>query len=130
MTIASICERINNLITTVRKPLQSIPAVLLVCGAISRPGLSAMLITANIIRRQAEAGAYFGPLPDGTANVQEAKERIRVEEIIKAIKSDMKIEVGIPAGGIQIQATGANAGGPVEVVGFNINPVHGDGIAR
>lgn len=130
MTIASICNKINDLISLVRKPLNAIPAALIVCGAINRPGLSAMLITANIIRRQAEAGAYFGPLPDGSANIQEAKERIRVEEIVNAIKSSMKIEVGIPAGSIQIQATGGNAGGPVEVLGFNVNPVHGDGIAR
>ena len=130
MTIESICNSINGLIKTVRKPLNKVPAILLTCGAINRPGLSPMLIASNIIRRQPEAGAIPGPSPNGYANISEAMERIRVEEIVNAIKSDMKIEIGIPIGGIQIQATGANAGGPVEVVGFNINPVHGDGVAR
>ena len=57
-------------------------------------------------------------------------ERIRVEEIVKAIKTDAKVEIGLPVGSIQIQGTGANAGGPVEILGFNINPVHGDGVVR
>ncbi len=114
----------------VRKPLNAIPAALILCGAVNRPGLSPMLIASNIIRRLPEAGAYFGPLKNGSANIMEAVERIRIEEIVKAIKSDMRIEGGINIGGIQFQGTGASAAGPVEVVGFNINPVHVDAIAR
>lgn len=130
MTVESICDKINSLISIVRKPLNAIPAALIVCGAINRPGLSPMLIAARIIRRQTEAGAFSGPLSDGSANIMEAMERVRIEEIVNAIKSDLRVEVGIPIGGIQFQGTGANAAGPVEIAGFNINPVHGDGIAR
>lgn len=131
MTIESICDKITSLINTVRKPLTAIPAALLVCGAIKRPGLSATLIAANIIRRYAEAGIPTdSTLPDGSPSIARIMERIRIEEIVKAIKTDAKIEVGLPVGSIQIQGTGANAGGPVEILGFNINPVHGDGVVR
>ena len=131
MTIESICDKLNSLISTVRKPLTAIPAALLVCGAVNRPGLSPMLLASNIIKRYADAGIpSTSTLPDGRPSIARMMERIRAEEFIKAIKTDMKIEVGIPIGSIQIQATGANAGGPVEVLGFNVNPVHGDGVAR
>lgn len=126
MTIDSICEKLTSLMRTVRKPLRAIPAALIVCGAINRPGLSAIEVASNIIRRQAEAGRYFGALRDGSENPEEAMERIRVEEIFKAVMQMAKVEVGIPIGGIQFQGT---AVGNV-VTGFNINPVHGDGIVR
>lgn len=128
MTIQSICDSINKLITAARTPLATIPSAILVCSAINRPGISPMLIAANIIRRQSEAGAPFGPAADGGANIAEAMERIRVEEIVKAIKMDSKVQIGIPIGGIQFVGTGANAGGPVTITGFNINAPHGVGI--
>lgn len=128
MTIQKICDGIEKAIKYCRVPLTYIPATILVCSAIQRPGLSAMIIAANIIKRQTEAGAPYGPSADGSANVAEAMERIRVEEMVKALKMDSRVQVGIPVGGIQITASGGNAGGPIQVVGFNINNAHGDGI--
>ena len=128
LTIQKICDGIEKVINACRVPLTYIPATILVCSAIQRPGLSAMIIASNIIKRQTEAGAPYGPAADGTANVAEAMERIRVEEMVKALKMDSRVQVGIPIGGIQFVGTGANAGGPVEVSGFNINNAHGDGI--
>lgn len=128
MTIKSICEKIDNVIDVVRKPMAAIPAGILACSAINRPGLSPMMIASNIIRRQSEAGAPFGPAADGGANIAEAMERIRVEEIVKAIKMDARVQVGIPIGGIEFVGTGENAGGSVVIHGFNINAPHGDGI--
>lgn len=126
--IDKVCSFIENVTAKARGPLQTIPSIILVCSAINRPGLSAMLITSNIIRRQSEAGAIAGPAKDGGANIAEAMERIRVEEMIKALKMDAKIQIGIPIGAIQFTGTGANAGGPVVVTGFNINSPHGIGI--
>lgn len=128
LAIEKICQGIEMLIQKARVPLAYIPADILVCSAIARPGLSAMVIASNIIRRQSEAGAPVGASADGSANVSEAMERIRVEEMVKALKMDARIQVGLPIGGIQITGTGANAGGPVAITGFNINNAHGDGI--
>ena len=130
-TIDKIYDTIMTAFSAVRKPLMPISAALIAGGSITRPGLSAIMIASNIIRRQSEAGAYFGPLKDGSANVSEAMERIRVEEIVKAIKEDMKVEIAIPPGGISITGTGNALGIPaINITGTNINPVHGDGIAR
>ena len=128
MTTNDICDKISNWINIARVPLAAIPAAILTCSAINRPGLSPMIIASNIIRRQSEAGAPFGRAADGSANVAEAMERIRVEEMVKALKMDAKVQVGIPIGGIQFQGTGYNAGGPVVIKGFNPNSPWGVGI--
>ena len=127
-SIKKICDGIEKAIEYCRVPMTYIPAAMLVCSAVQRPGLSAMIIASNIIRRQAEAGAPFGNSADGSANVSEAMERIRVEEMVKALKMDARVQIGLPIGGIQITGTGGNAGGPVQITGFNINNAHGDGI--
>lgn len=128
MGIDSICNAISSAIEKARAPIATIPAILLICSAIKRPGLSAMVIASRIIQRQAEAGASFGAAADGTANVSEAMERIRVEEMVKALKMESRIQGATPIGGIQVIATGANAGGPVVCNGFNINMPRTDGI--
>ena len=123
MTVSSICEKINGLISKVRAPMTQIPAILIACSAIQRPGLSPMLIASNIIRRQSEAGAYFGPLADGSANRMEAMEVIRVEEIVKAIKEDLWIQGAVPAGAATMTGTAATAGGPAPVTVTNPLPI-------
>ena len=128
LTVKKICENVNNLIKYARAPMATIPSAILVSSAINRPGLSPMLTTANIIRRAQEAGIIPGWTADGGQCVNEAMERIRVEEIFKAIKLDGKVQISIPAGAIQFTGTGANAGGPMVITGFNINAPHGFGI--
>lgn len=130
MGIESICQSISNLIDKVRAPLSAIPAIILICSAIKRPGLSAMMIAANIIRRQSEAGAPIGANIDGSRNIAEAMEVIRVEEMLKAIHLDGKVEVAIPIGGITSVGSGANSGGPVVITSVNTKPVSGYGIFR
>lgn len=128
MSIQQICDGIESVIKKCRVPLTYIPATILVCSAVQRPGLSAMVIASNIIKRQAEAGAPFGPSADGTRNVSEAMERIRIEEMVKALKLDSRVQIGLPIGGISVTATGMSPSGPVTVTGFNTNNAHGDGI--
>ena len=41
---------------------------------------------------------------------------------------DAKVQIGIPIAGIRFRGTGANAGGPIIVEGFNVNAPHGVGI--
>lgn len=128
MNISSICKSISSLMEKARAPLAPIPAIILACSAIKRPGLSAITIAGNIIRRQSEAGAPVGLNIDGSRNVAEAMEVIRVEEILKAIRLEGKVEIAIPIGGITTLGQGANSGGPVVVTSVNTNPVYGTGI--
>lgn len=80
-----------------------------------RPGLSPTKIASEIIKRQSEAGAIIGVNDDGSANISEKMELIRVEEIINAILLDSKIKVTIVPG----QITGPTGGGaPTTIVSF------------
>lgn len=81
-----------------------------------RSGLSPKKIAAEIIRRQSEAGLPVGPLASGEISPDELMERIRIEEIVKAIMVEMKTDVIVKPGAL-IQASGGNVGGPIQVVG-------------
>jgi len=111
------------------KPITPLPPPLLLSGSKLRPGLSARDIAARIISRQSEAGAPVGALSDGSANISEAMEVIRIEEIINALITEAKIEIIIPPG-TPISAVGGNAGGPVVVQGATISFGQGSGVIR
>ena len=115
MNVYDIFDTVEKMISVVRKPLVQIPTVLAVCGAVNKPGLSPMLIAASIIARRHEAGAYSGPAPDGSQNVDEAMEVIRIEEICEAIKNDLSLQGGIPPGGIHMTGTAMPNAGPAAV---------------
>lgn len=87
------------------------------------PGLSPRKIAAEIISRQSEAGAPFGPLPSGAANVAEKMELIRVQEIVKALQQDARITVAIPPG-MLVTGTAASPAGPLPVISTTITPAH------
>jgi hypothetical protein len=93
-----------------------VPPSLILFGVPSRPGLSAQKIASSVIRRKAEAGLSVGDLPSGEVSPDELMERIRIEEIIKAIQSDMIITVALPPG-ITVVSAGASPAGPVTTVG-------------
>lgn len=130
MPITTIITTIKNLLDTTKIPTIPIPPLLLSMGAQFRPGISPKMVAANIISRQAEAGAPFGPNADGSANIAEAMEVIRIEEIMKALKYDAQIQISIPPNSIDIVATGVNGGGPVVVRGGNKNIVNAYGIIQ
>ncbi len=110
-------------------PALPLPPILVKLGGSKRPGLSPSTIASRIIARQSEAGVKAGLLPDGSDNLSEKMERIRIEEIVNAIITEMRIDVTIPTG-VPIQATGGNAGGPIVVVGSTIIDTPAYGIAR
>jgi hypothetical protein len=107
----------------------SIPTPLILVGVPTRTGLSPTKIASNIISRKSEAGLPIGALPSGGINPDEIMERIRVEEIIKAIQQDMIISVAIPPG-ITLTAAGVSAAGPVSVFGSTITLTKAYGIAQ
>jgi hypothetical protein len=94
-----------------------------------RPGLSPRKIAAKIIKRQSEAGIPVGPLPSGKISPDEIMERIRVEEIVNAITSEMVVDVAISPGA-SLTAVGFNAGGPIVVKGAMDGVSLGKGAAR
>lgn len=130
LSIQAISSAIEKAITAARIPLTKIPAIILVCSAVQRPGLSAKTIAANIIKRQSEAGAPVGRAADGSQNIAEAMEVIRVEEMIKALKMDARVDVAIPLGSIQVAGTVQTVAGPGTFNGTNVNIPGFHGILR
>ena len=99
-----------------------LPTPLLAFGAENRPGLNAKRITSDIISQFPKAGIDPGD------NVWEKFTNLLVNTIVDAIVYDAKIQVGIKPNGIQMISQGANAGGPIIVVGQNITPVSANGV--
>lgn len=106
-------------------PKPSIRQILL---AKTRPGLNAQILTSSIISRFEEAGIPTGPLVGGTPNVMENFVKIMMEEVVSAIQNDMRVDIATDAGAI-VQASGANAGGPVVAIGATTAPHSATGIA-
>lgn len=130
MGIQEIASTIEKLISKARTPLTTVPAILLVCSAIQMPGISAKTIAANIIKRQGEAGAPMGAAADGSQNISEAMEVIRVEEFIKGVKQMARVDSALCAGSIQVAGTVQTAAGPGTFQGTNINCFNIYGIVR
>ena len=109
-------------------PQIPLPPALITYGSKLRQGMSSQQIASRIISRQQEAGAPVGDLPDGSDNVSERMEKIRVEEIINAIMTESKIDVVLPPG-TRIQGVGISPFiGPFSVNGATISSGIGSGI--
>lgn len=104
------------------------PNIFQILQAKARPGLNAEILTASITSRFEEAGIPTGPLVGGTPNVMENFVKIFCEEFVTAIQTDMRVDIATDAGAI-VQASGANAGGPVTAVGATTAPHTATGIA-
>lgn len=129
-SIQKIANSINKLLNKVRTPIIPIPAILLLCSVFKRPGLSPMMIAANVIKRQSEFGAPTGPLPDGTPNMMNSLIYVIVDEVVKEAQKNCVIESVIAPGTMVITGFGANGGGPITTIGTNTTPVKATGIIR
>lgn len=105
-------------LSTVSSPTP-IPTPLILVGVPMRCGLSPIKIASRIIARKSEAGLPVGVLPSGAVNPDEIMERIRMEELIRALQEEAVISVAIPPG-ITLSATGISPAGPVTVYGSTI----------
>ena len=131
MSINSIIQNVSSFIMNKMSiPLIPVPAIMLICSTIKRPGLSPMLIASRIITRQQDCGAPVGVNIDGSPNLMNQMFYVIADEIVNALKMEGKVEIAIPPGGITTIGTGANGGGPVIVTSNNIMPVSGNGIMR
>lgn len=106
-----------------------IPAVLILTGVPQRNGLSPIKIASKIIARKSEAGLPVGVLPSGVISPDEIMERIRIEEIVKALQEEAIITVAIPPG-ITLTAAGISPTGPVSVFGSTIIYSKGYGVIQ
>jgi hypothetical protein len=111
----SILNGLLNLFKIPSSVSQTMPSPLILATK-ARGGMSPTQIASRIIQRQSEAGLNVGALPSGKISAAEIMERIRMEEIVKSLTSEARVDVAIQPG-TSIQGTGGNAGGPVQVVG-------------
>jgi len=106
-----------------------IPTPLILVGAQKRSGLSPTKIASRIIARKNEAGIPVGALPSGGVAPDEIMERIRIEELVRALQQETIVSVAIPPG-ITLTATGISPSGPVTVFGNTITLSKGYGIIQ
>jgi hypothetical protein len=119
-SVADLIDGINNAINLNTHTVSNIPTPLILSGISQRPGLSAIKIASRIIARKSEANLPVGTLPTGEKSPDEIMERIRIEEIIKAIQEESIILIAVPPG-ITLEAAGTTATGePVTVVGSTV----------
>lgn len=112
--------------------LPTLPAPLVskrVCLSASlRSGLSAKKIAAEIIKNQGEAGALIGPNDDGTDNISEKMEYIRVKAIIDALLTDARVTItSLPGTRVVVTGVTPPGGGPVTAYGNSVNTGTGYG---
>lgn len=129
-TIRTVIDTTKSALDVIRKPVLKLAAFLIYATATRRPGLSKIAITSDIISDNAPLGINTGQMPDGTENVVNQFVANVVEKVVDSLKDDALVECVIPTGSIIVNATGANAGGPIEAVGTNINNAKGYGIIR
>lgn len=125
VAIAAILKRAFK----VQKKLIPLNKEEILIGVKFREGLSSIDLASRIIERKKALGIDIGPLPSGSENIDLMMEVIRIEEIVDAIKTKMKIEAAFPPG-VPITASGGNAGGPIVVNGTTIVSVKVEGVAQ
>ena len=102
-------------------PLPPIHKTQISLGTPSRPGLSAIRITNNIIDRKVEAG-----IPSVPSEEDLRMERIRIEEIVKDLLTNAKVEIVVPENQIQVTVYSFTPAGPTPIgIGINDQPVIG-----
>lgn len=129
--LETITNSIKNLFnSSLRSPAKIIPGIILICSLARRPGLSCLISFGNIIQEMDKNGIPTDNLPDGTPNLMNKMVKSVVCEVFRALKEDANIQVGIAPGTVNIMATGGNAGGPVTVLGSNINVATGNALLQ
>jgi hypothetical protein len=69
MKITDLLDRLDGIMASASITAPIIPPVLIQCGVIARPGMSAIRMTQNIVKDLAAAGFPITDNPDGTPNM-------------------------------------------------------------
>lgn len=129
--IESVTNAIRDLFDNkLRSAATIIPGIIMICSLAKRPGLSCLISFGNIVQELEKSGMPTGPLPDGTPNMMNKMVHHVVCEVFRALKEDANIQVALPPGSVNIVATGGNSGGPVTVMGPNINVATGNALLQ
>ena len=120
MNITSIVNSVTDTLNSASVPANKLPALLLKCTSLDRPGLSAYKIASEIIQNNEKLGIPTGTNPDGSDNLVNAFVYNIVKTFVKALKNDAVVHNCTPALSQKIGAWGANAGGSVYCEGFNL----------
>jgi len=114
-----------------KQPADSLPPPLIMIGSKMRPGLSARDMAARVISRYSESDAVGGEVFQDGNNIMVALEVIRMQEIVNAIQTELKVTTVIDPGAILIQSQGIGfAGTPVNSVGTNPMMVTTEGVVQ
>jgi hypothetical protein len=130
MNIAGVVDTVTNTLNSARIPAGILPPMLLMATSMTRPGLSAYKIATEVIQNNDKLGIPSSPNPDGSENLINAYTYNIIKAVVEALKYDAAIQLAIPMQSLVIQATGANAGGPVTCVGTNITSTISQGIIQ
>lgn len=126
-SISEIIKAATNVGQTVQAPL---PLPLVLAGASSKEGISTREIVKAILQRKQEIGAPTGNLPDGSESIDDKMVYIIVDEIVKHLLTNGRINVVIPPGSILINGACVTPTGGGTITGTNTNPVNGFGIIQ
>jgi len=130
LNLDKVTNIINKVIDKLKTPAETLPAALLICIAIKRPGLSASKIAAKAISNLEAIGIPTGPNTDGSPNQINRYTYNIVKCIVDGIKEDAVVQTVLPKGSVVVRVQGANAGGPIIAYGENVINSLAKGIVR
>ena len=133
MNISQITGAINSFFAAINAKITKVvpmPAILLLCAATSRQGLSPMRSSSNVCKALEELGIPMGANPDGSPNLIVSVCNEVFKEVYRAMTEDAVVQGSIEPGAMQLMSNGANSGGPVVCIGTNIVPTHAWGVIQ
>ena len=127
MNISQITSSINSFFSAINAKITKVvpmPAILLLCAAMSRQGLSPLRSLSNVCKALEELGIPMGANPDGSPNLIISILNEVFKEAYRAFTEDAVMQGRIEPGAMQVMSNGANGGGPMVSIGTNILPTH------
>ena len=127
MNISQITSSINSFFSAINAKITKVvpmPAILLLCAAMSRQGLSPLRSLSNVCKALEELGIPMGANPDGSPNFIIIVLNEVFKEVYRSLTEEAVIQGGIEPGAMQVMSNGANGGGPMVSIGTNILPTH------
>lgn len=127
MVIDTIIDKINSFFQAIDAQLTKVmpmPAIFLLCSALSRKGLSPLRSLANVCKALEAYGIPTGPNPDGSPNLVVLASYAVLKEVYRAQTEDAVVQGGIQPGEMMVVSQGANSAGAVISRGSNLLPTH------